>query len=79
MANLETLIKKSANRRTFLRTGITAAGAATMGAGLLGGGLSALGQDQEEDGNITKGDIAILKFLNVLEQIRPICGFNTVN
>ena len=69
MAKLETLIKKSANRRTFLKTGITAAGAATMGAGLLGGGLSALGQDQEEDGDITKGDIAILKFLNALEQI----------
>src|SRR6201988_3175429 len=69
MANLETLIKKSANRRRFLKTGITAAGAATMGAGLLGGGLSAFGQDQEEDGDITKGDIAILKFLNVLEQI----------
>ena len=69
MANLETLIKKSANRRTFLKTGITAAGAATMGAGLLGGGLSALGQDQEEDGDITKSDIAILKFLNALEQI----------
>src|SRR6201988_5357922 len=69
MANLETLIKKSANRRRFLKTGITAAGAATMGAGLLGGGLSAFGQDQEEDGDITKGDIAILKFLNALEQI----------
>jgi hypothetical protein len=40
-----------------------------MGAGLLGGGLSAFGQDQEEDGNITKGDIAILRFLNAVEQI----------
>ena len=69
MAKLETLIKKSANRRSFLKTGITAAGAATMGAGLLGGGLSAFGQDQEDDGDITKGDIAILKFLNALEQI----------
>src|ERR1700693_2024767 len=69
MAKLETLIKKSANRRTFLKTGITAAGAATMGAGLFCGGLSALGRDPEEDGDITKGDIAILKFLNVLEQI----------
>jgi hypothetical protein len=69
MATLETLIKKSANRRTFLTTGITAAGAVTMGAGLLGGGLSAFGQDHGEDGDITKGDIAILRFLNALEQI----------
>src|ERR1700719_3428986 len=68
MGKFETLIKKSANRRTFLKTGITAAGAATMGAGLLGGGLSAFGQDQDS-GDITKGDIAILRFLNALEQV----------
>jgi hypothetical protein len=68
MGKFETLIKKSANRRTFLKTGITAAGAATMGTGLLGGGLSAFGQDQDS-GDITKGDIAILRFLNALEQI----------
>jgi hypothetical protein len=68
MGKIETLIKKSANRRTFLKTGITAAGAATMGAGLLGGGLSAFGQDKDS-GDITKGDIAILRFLNALEQI----------
>jgi hypothetical protein len=67
MSKLETLIKKPANRRAFLKTGITAAGAASMGTGLLG--LSAFGQDQEEDGDITKGDIAILKFLNAVEQI----------
>jgi hypothetical protein len=69
MTKRDSLIKKSANRRAFLKTGITAAGAATMGAGLLGGGLSAFGQDQGEDGDLTKGDIAILKFLNVVEQI----------
>jgi hypothetical protein len=68
MANDEALIKKSANRRKFLKTGITA-GAVTMGAGLFGGGLSALAQDQDEDSDITKGDIAILKFLNAVEQI----------
>jgi hypothetical protein len=68
MGKIESLIKKSANRRTFLKTGITAAGAATMGAGLLGGGLSAFGQDKDS-GDITKGDIAILRFLNALEQI----------
>src|SRR3984885_15376645 len=69
MGKMENLIKKSANRRTFLKTGITAAGAATMGAGLLGAGLSAFGQDNDNDGDITKGDIAILKFLNAVEQI----------
>jgi hypothetical protein len=67
MTQFESLIKKSANRRAFLKTGITAAGAATMGAGLLGG-RSALGQDRDRD-DLTKGDIAILKFLNAVEQI----------
>lgn len=62
-------LKKLGNRRTFLKTGITAAGAATLSAGLLGSDLPALGQDQDRGGGITNGDIAILKFLNALEQI----------
>jgi hypothetical protein len=69
MAQSETLIKKSANRREFLRTGITAAGVATIGTGLLGSGVSAFGQEHEGDGDLTQGDIAILRFLNALEQI----------
>jgi hypothetical protein len=69
MSKFENLIKKPGNRRTFLKTGITAAGGATIGAGLLGSGLPAFGQERDRDGNLTKGDIAILKFLNALEQI----------
>jgi hypothetical protein len=48
-----------------------AAGAATMSAGLLAGGLSTFGQDREDDDGapITKGDIAILRFLSALEQV----------
>jgi hypothetical protein len=67
MASIKNSIRNSTNRRTFLKTGI-AASAATMGTGLLDGGLSAFGQEPG-DNNITKGDIAILKFLNALEQI----------
>ncbi len=67
MAEFETLIRKPANRRAFLKTGITAS-AVTIGAGLLGSGLPAFGQG-DNDGDVTKGDIAILKFLNALEQI----------
>jgi hypothetical protein len=68
MSQFKTSIEKSANRRAFLKTGI-AAGAITMGAGLLGG-VSAFGQDGEGDGDdLTKGDIAILRFLNAVEQI----------
>jgi hypothetical protein len=69
MSELENLIKNPGNRRSFLKTGITAAGAATIGAGLLGSRLPAFGQERDRDGDLTKGDIAILKFLNALEQI----------
>ena len=69
MSELENLIKNPGNRRSFLKTGITAAGAATIGAGLLGSRLTAFGQERDRDGDLTKGDIAILKFLNALEQI----------
>lgn len=64
MTQFRTLIEKSANRRTFLKTGIAAAGAATMGTA-----LSAFAQDRDDDGDLTKGDIAILRFLNAVEQI----------
>lgn len=66
MEQFKSLIEKSANRRSFLKTGIAAAGAATMGTA-----LSAFGQDRDDrdDGNLTRGDIAILRFLNAVEQI----------
>lgn len=67
MTQFKTLNEKSANRRTFLKTGM-AAGAVAMGTGLLGRGLPAFGQDGD-DSELTKGDIAILRFLNAVEQI----------
>jgi hypothetical protein len=57
-------MKKSetANRRSFLKRGMVAAGATTAAGLLLNGSAFA-------DGPPTKGDIAILRFLNALEQI----------
>ena len=66
------VFNRRSNRRKFLKNGMLAAGAATVGAGTLIGGLSAFGSDREEDGDrapITKGDIAILTFLSALEQV----------
>jgi hypothetical protein len=57
----------SVNRRLFLKKGVLAGSAATIGAGLIGGGAVAFAQESE--GSLTKGDIAILRFLNALEQI----------
>jgi hypothetical protein len=58
------------NRRSFLKRGAVAAGAATLGAGLVAGKSFAFDRDQENSGpGITRGDIAILKFLQALEQV----------
>ncbi len=60
----------STNRRTFLKKGTVAAGAATVGAGLLADGLAAFGQEESNAGpHISRGDIAILTFLSALEQV----------
>jgi hypothetical protein len=60
----------STNRRTFLKRGTVAVGAATVGAGLLADGLSAFGQTGANTGpGITRSDIAILTFLSALEQV----------
>jgi hypothetical protein len=60
------VIRGRKNRRSFLKNGMVAAGAA-VGAGMLPGTLSAL--EREADAPITKGDIAILRFLQALEQV----------
>lgn len=60
----------STNRRAFFKKGAVAAGAATLGGSLLRGNPFAFGNDQEDSGPpITRGDIAILRFLSAAEQI----------
>ena len=57
-----------ANRRSFLKKGVLAAGAATAGAGLLTTRLSAASHGPEEkSGRLTRGDAAILRFLAAAE------------
>jgi hypothetical protein len=60
------------NRRAFLRTGVLAAGAATVGGGLLTDGLPVFAQEPERGDlttGITRGDVAILTFLAAAESI----------
>src|SRR5580692_588870 len=57
------------NRRSFLRNGVVAAGAAGLGAVILPGALTASGGDATDRAPITHGDIAILTFLSALEQV----------
>jgi len=57
--NEKTNLTRNANRRSFLRTGLSAAGA-TVGVGLLAHGTKALAQSSS---SLTAGDAAILRFL----------------
>ena len=65
------VLSSSKNRRAFLKNGIVAAGAATVGAAMLDNGLSAFGKGhegpEERSGSITTGDAAILRFLAAAE------------
>jgi hypothetical protein len=66
------LLKKTANRRSFLKNGAVAAGA-TVGASLLAGAPASFALARMEDegghGDLTRGDVAILRFLQALETI----------
>ena len=56
------------NRRSFLKNGLVAAGAVTVGAGLASS-PAVFGREEEDRAPVTKGDIAILTFLSALEQV----------
>src|SRR5271155_2902205 len=61
--------RRSVDRRSFMRSGLLAGGAATIGAGLLANATSARAQDSREDGRLDAGDVAILRFLAAAELI----------
>jgi hypothetical protein len=58
-------INRPVNRRSFLKTGMLAGSAATVGAGLISGLKPAFGQSS----SLTKGDVAILRMLAAAELI----------
>jgi hypothetical protein len=58
-------MQKASNRRSFLKTGAAAAGAATIGAAVFPNGLQAA--REESSGSLHKGDAAILRFLAAAE------------
>jgi Ferritin-like domain len=62
-------MKVETNRRSFMKGGISAAGAALVGAGVLGGGSYALAERgaEERSGRLTRGDAALLRFAAAAE------------
>jgi hypothetical protein len=69
MKNEGKVFSKSTNRRSFLKGGTVAAGAAGIGAGLLLPKRLAAFDDDGDRAPITRGDLAILTFLSALEQV----------
>jgi len=69
MANTFDTTRRSVDRRSFMRSGLLAGGAATIGAGLLANGTSARAQDSQGYGRLDEGDAAILRFLAAAELI----------
>jgi hypothetical protein len=68
MHNTWSSMKSAINRRSFVKNGLTAAGVATVGSGLLVNGTSVLAEDTEKHGGrLTKGDAALLRFAAAAE------------
>src|SRR5271167_2729699 len=59
-------IKRSVDRRSFMKGGLLAGGAAVVGAGLLSNGAFA---QTKKGGPLNPGDVAILRFLAAAELI----------
>jgi hypothetical protein len=59
----------SKNRRSFLKNGMVAAGAATVATAMLPSNSAAFAGQNNDHLPITKGDVAILTFLSALEQV----------
>jgi hypothetical protein len=66
MKDIKNGTKNSSDRRSFLKTGMVAAGAAaTVSTGLLSS--SSIASDEERSGRLDRGDAAILRFLAAAE------------
>jgi hypothetical protein len=70
LQNMWSNMKIATNRRSFLKNGLAAAGAATAGVGLLTESSAALaeeGFDHDHGGRLTPGDAALLRFAAAAE------------
>jgi len=69
MEDMWSSMKTAINRRSFVKNGLTAAGVATVGAGLLADSSSVLAQagHEEHSGRLTPGDAALLRFAAAAE------------
>ena len=69
MKKQDSVFSRKASRRAFLTKGSMAAGLAATSVAALGGGFPVLAREDETPGSLTRGDAAILRFLQALETI----------
>src|ERR1700723_348508 len=62
-------IKRSVDRRSFMKSGLLAGGAAAVGAGLLANATSVRAQERVTRGPLSPGDAAVLRFLAAAQLI----------
>ncbi len=83
MDHMWSSMKAATSRRSFLKNGLTAAGVAASGAGVLGESLPMFADDDDKhEGRITRGDAALLRFAAAAEiletdfwvQYNELCG-----
>jgi len=67
--SMKNVMDSLASRRSLIKKGVVAASTAGAATGLLGSRSSLLGQGKEDEGKLTKGDVAILRFLAAAEII----------
>ena len=69
MEHIWSSMKGAINRRSFVKNGLTAAGVATVGTGLLADSSSVLAEEgpEEHSGRLTPGDAALLRFAAAAE------------
>jgi len=69
MQHMWSNMKTAINRRSFMKNGLTAAGVATVGTGLLADAPSLAAQEgpEEKSGRLTPGDAAMLRFAAAAE------------
>src|SRR6266705_1464238 len=65
----EKSMETSTSRRSFWRKGLVVGGTGAIGAGLLSSGVPAF--SQESSGGLTKGDVAIFRFLSAAAILEP--------
>ena len=87
MKQSDGLMKRSANRRSFLKNGMIAAGAVTASVGLLTGSSTFGREGRGDSDDLSKGDVAILQLLlaaeiietDLWQQYREVGGVEATN